>query len=311
MSQATDGPTIGHLGCLVPDRAVDRGVEVVGAAHAAEVDQLDAVADLDEVVRLEVAVDQPEVVEVLERRQHLDDERDRLVDRQRVVPAARRSHPVLEQLLERGAADVLHDDVAVALVRHEVVDLDDERVLDLGEELPLGDGRGEGVGVAGVEQALEHHPAVGHVAVAGDVDPAQAAVGDGPGDHVLAADHVARLQLGREGERGAALGAEALGAPRLAVAGTAHRRPAVGQLRRSSGTIGFFSTALAASTAGTGGMDVRPAPRRAPRRRVDDVPTRRVTLLPPRRRARRSECGRREPVGGPRHGRRRLGDAGR
>jgi hypothetical protein len=28
-------------------------------------------------------------------------------------------------------------------------------------------------------------------------------------------------------------------------------------------------------------MDVIPAPRRAPRRRVDDVPTRRVTLLPP------------------------------
>ncbi len=38
---------------------------------------------------------------------------------------------------------------------------------------------------------------------------------------------------------------------------------------------------MAASTAGTGGMDVSPAPRRAPRRRVDDVPTRRVTLLPP------------------------------
>ena len=52
-------------------------------------------------------------------------------------------------------------------------------------------------------------------------------------------------------------------------------------MRLSSGTIGFSSTALAASTAGTGGMEVRPAPSRAPRSRVDDVPTRRVTLLPP------------------------------
>src|SRR6478609_11162362 len=57
--------------------------------------------------------------------------------------------------------------------------------------------------------------------------------------------------------------------------------PQDGQVRRSSGTIGFSSTALAASTAGTGGMEVRPAPRRAPRSLVDDVPTRRVTLLPP------------------------------
>ena len=56
--------------------------------------------------------------------------------------------------------------------------------------------------------------------------------------------------------------------------------PHDGQVRRSSGTIGFSSTAFAASTAGTGGMEVRPAPSRAPRSRVDDVPTRRVTLLP-------------------------------
>ena len=44
--------------------------------------------------------------------------------------------------------------------------------------------------------------------------------------------------------------------------------------------MGSSSTAPAASTAGTGGMDVRPAPRRAPRSRVDEVPTRRVILLP-------------------------------
>ena len=57
--------------------------------------------------------------------------------------------------------------------------------------------------------------------------------------------------------------------------------PQDGQVRRSSGTIGFFMIAFAASTAGTGGIEVSPAPSRAPRRRVDDVPSRRVTLLPP------------------------------
>ncbi|GAA4387519.1 hypothetical protein GCM10023153_01970 [Ornithinibacter aureus] len=57
--------------------------------------------------------------------------------------------------------------------------------------------------------------------------------------------------------------------------------PHEGQVRRSSGTIGFSSTALAASTAATGGIVVSPAPRRAPRRRVDEVPTLRVTELPP------------------------------
>ena len=56
--------------------------------------------------------------------------------------------------------------------------------------------------------------------------------------------------------------------------------PHDGQVRRSSGTIGSLRTAPAASTAGTGGTVVRPAPSRAPRSRVEDVPTRRVTLLP-------------------------------
>ena len=82
----------------------------------------------------------------------------------------------------------------------EVVDLDDQRVLHLGQELPLGDRRLVGVGVAGVEQALEHDEAVGHVLVAGEVDPAEAAVGEAAGDLVLPADEVAGLQLGRERE---------------------------------------------------------------------------------------------------------------
>ena len=64
-------------------------------------------------------------------------------------------------------------------------------MLHLGEELPLGDRGLERVGVAGVEQALEHDVAVGHVAVAGEVDPAEAAVRDAADDLVLAADEIA------------------------------------------------------------------------------------------------------------------------
>jgi hypothetical protein len=44
--------------------------------------------------------------------------------------------------------------------------------------------------------------------------------------------------------------------------------------------MGCASTAWAASIAGTGGIEVRPAPSRALRSRLDDVPRRRVTLLP-------------------------------
>ena len=49
-------PGGGDLGRLVADRPVDRRLLVVDVADAAEVDQLEGVADLDEVVRLEVAV---------------------------------------------------------------------------------------------------------------------------------------------------------------------------------------------------------------------------------------------------------------
>ena len=88
MSEATDGPDVRHLRGLVARGAVDRGVEVVEPTHATEVDQLDGVAHLDEVVRLEVAVHEVEVVQVLEGGEDLDDEGDRLVDREGVVHAA-------------------------------------------------------------------------------------------------------------------------------------------------------------------------------------------------------------------------------
>ena len=87
------------------------------------------------------------------------------------------------------------------------MDLDDVRVLDLGEEPPLGERGGHRVVVAGVEQALEHDPAVGDVAVLGEVDPAHAAVGEAADDLVLAGDDVAGGELRREREvRAAARG---------------------------------------------------------------------------------------------------------
>ena len=225
--------------------------------------------------------------------------------------AARGPHPVLEQLLERGAADVLHDDVAGALVRHEVVDLDDERVLDLGEELPFGDGRGEGVRVAGVQQALEHHPAVGDVAVAGGVDPAQASVGDGAGDDVLAADDVALLQLGREGERVAAGRAEALGPPRLTIAGAAHGRPArrAGPpLLRHHGVLEDGSRRVDRRHRRDRGQAGAEPGSAQPGRGRADAPGDPAAVGA---RAGRAERRRGQLVGRPRHGRGRLRHAGR
>src|SRR3954466_8696046 len=57
--------------------------------------------------------------------------------------------------------------------------------------------------------------------------------------------------------------------------------PQDGHTRLSSGTRGSFRIALAASTAGMAGTVVSPAPRRAPRRRVEEGPTRLVTPVPP------------------------------
>ena len=105
--------------------------------------------------------------------------------------------PLVGDLLQRLAADVLHDDVAVeragALVEmlDEVVDADDVGVLDLGEEAALGDRRGHRVLVAGVQQALEHHPPVGDRAVDRQIDPAQAAVGEAAHHLVLPVHDVA------------------------------------------------------------------------------------------------------------------------
>ena len=84
------------------------------------------------------------------------------------------------------------------LVLDEVVDPDDVRVFDLGESEGFGGGGGHRVGVAGMHQTLEHHPAVVHVAVDRQVDPAEAAVGDAAAHFVLPADEIAARKLGNK-----------------------------------------------------------------------------------------------------------------
>src|SRR5439155_2445985 len=116
-------------------------------------------------------------------------------------------------------------------VLDEVMDLDDVRMVDGDQEPALGHGRGDRVRVAGVDQALEHDPAVragvADVAVPGQVDPAQAAVGQRAEDLVPVVDRLAGLQPRHEGVPGAALRAEALGATGPAVAAAPGRFAAV------------------------------------------------------------------------------------
>jgi len=191
-------PGVGDLRCLIAHRSVDRAGGVVHAAHPAEVDELERLIGLDHVVRLEVAEDQPEGVEVPERRQDLEYVGDRLVDRQGIRNAAVGVAPLLEQILQRRPADVLHDDVARALVLDEIEDLHDVGVLDLGQESAFGQRRRHRVLITGVQQTLEHHPPVRHVVVPGQVDPAQAAVSQAAHHLVLGRDQHARHQLRTE-----------------------------------------------------------------------------------------------------------------
>src|SRR5262245_34368384 len=109
----------------------------------------------------------------------------------------------------------------------EVVNLDDQRVLDLGEEPPFTTGRGEGVAVTRVEQALEHDPTVADVPVPCQVDPAEAAVCQTAEDLVLTRDEVTLGQLRGEGVLGATLSAEPVGPARPAV-GTTPDAPTTG-----------------------------------------------------------------------------------
>src|SRR5690606_40777563 len=84
------------------------------------------------------------------------------------------------------------------------------------------------LGVAGVQQALQDHPAPVEVEVGREVDPAETAVRQTALDLVLPGDQIARLELGGEGEAGAVIRAEALGTARPPVAGTADGLAALG-----------------------------------------------------------------------------------
>ena len=224
---AADGVQVGtrrralglDLWRLVADRPVD-GAVIVDVPDAAHVDELELLLGLDDVVRLEVAVDEPPIVQVAEGGQDLECVGEGVGQWHHAAFVARLD----ADLLERLAADVLHDDVAgglaigLACVLYEVVDPHDVRVLDLGEEAPLGDRRLHGVRIPGVEQALEHHPPVADVAVPGQVDPAEAAVRDAAEHLVLPGDELAWRQLGAEGVPGAAVRAEPLGQAGPAVA---------------------------------------------------------------------------------------------
>src|ERR1700728_1752779 len=56
--------TGGDLRSLVPDRAVGSAARVVGAPDPAQVDELELFLALDHVIGLEVAVEQPQAVQV-------------------------------------------------------------------------------------------------------------------------------------------------------------------------------------------------------------------------------------------------------
>ena len=95
----------------------------------------------------------------------------------------------------------------------EVVDLDDAGMVHHGEELTFGDGDRLRLLSARLEQALEHHPPIAHVAVDRQIDPADAAVGDAALDVVLAGHQLAGLQLWREREQRAAMRAHTFAGP--------------------------------------------------------------------------------------------------
>ncbi|CAM3618500.1 hypothetical protein NOGI109294_05960 [Nocardiopsis gilva] len=144
------------LGDAVTGGGVDGVDHVVDPADAAQVDEFDLLFALDDVVGLEVAVEQALAVQVADGAQGLQPVGDDLVDGQTGgVGAVRAAFD--DEVAQRLAADVLHDDVpgrdtglGVGVVG-EVVDLDDVGVLDLGEEVAFGGGGLVGLGVAAVE----------------------------------------------------------------------------------------------------------------------------------------------------------------
>src|SRR5262249_30608928 len=112
--------------------------------------------------------------------------------------------------------DIFHDDVAGhsagpgIRMLNEVVDVDDVRMLHLGEEPALGNGSCLRCAVLAVQQALEYDRAPVQVVVNCQVDPAETAMGEATEYLVLVGYHVPGCELGGEGEPRPAFRAEAL-----------------------------------------------------------------------------------------------------
>ena len=124
-------------------------------AGDAEVGDPGAALGVDEhVLGLEVAVDDPALVRELRRLEDLADDLDRLADGQ----------PARDQVLERGALDVLHRDPVAAVGLAAVVDADHVRVLEPRRRLRLAAEALDELRVLGeaLVQELERHPAAEH-----------------------------------------------------------------------------------------------------------------------------------------------------
>jgi len=109
----------------------------------------------------------------------------------------------------------------------EVIYPNDVGVLHRGQELPLGHRGGHSIRVPGIQQPLQHHPAITDVAVARQVDPAQPPEGQAAEHLVLPGHQLAGRQLRGKGEPGAAVPAESLGQARPAVLPATDGLPAV------------------------------------------------------------------------------------
>src|SRR5699024_6734448 len=138
-----------------------------------------------------------------------------------------------EQFPQRLATHVLHDDETTGDtgtwigVLGEIDDLDDVGVLDLRQERPFRRRCFVCLGVTGVEQALEHDPAIVDIAITRQVDPSETTVGQTAQHLVLATDQVTLGELGAEGELGPTPATKALRAAGAAVSATADLLPAV------------------------------------------------------------------------------------
>jgi hypothetical protein len=159
-------------------------------ARHAEVDEHDAAVGQDQVVRLDVAVDDVLLVDVVEGLAGLRAPLDDVLERQ--AGRAADEQPVVQAL----ALDELQDDEVVALVAEVIDDAHDARVVELREEPRLDL---EARDVAGVKQPLDGDEAA-RVPIQRPMHGAHGAAGDGGLNLIVARKHGPR-STGRHGLR--------------------------------------------------------------------------------------------------------------